>query len=287
MSVEGPVQWPDGLADALRAPAVASAAIERGTHHYTSLQLVNALLLSRMVKNPSDLAEVAVRAFDVVFPALGNHVRDLFQKTGNLGVPSCSTRSRARVLLDATIVLLQNSGDTLKIRYGIAESSPQKGHDWLLSAADEVKASDVVACFRSLALLVGIARGRVASAGEDAIRDEVAELRTSLWRSGKRATNLTHKVAALMYAWCCGRRRDDLQTQLLEYLSSYASFCADMGVELRIAEYVVGDLWSLLPEWFQVESIGVDVAPAEAECDFDIAPPWAGRRGANAFRGSC
>lgn len=71
MSVEGAVRWLDGLAEALRAPTRTSADIARGTVHYTSLQLVSALLLSRMVKDTSDLAEVAARAFEVVFPALG------------------------------------------------------------------------------------------------------------------------------------------------------------------------------------------------------------------------
>lgn len=176
--------------------------------------------------------------------------------------------------MDATMLLLQNSDDTLKIRYGIADSSPQKGHDWLLSAVDEINASDVLSCFRSFDLLVSFARGRAAGDGVD----EAAERRAheTVYRSirrvtnipvalGQGATNLTHKVAALMYSWCCGRRRENLRGDILEYLSSYASFCADMGVELGIAEYIVGDLWTLLPEWFEVESVGGDVAPEEVD----------------------
>eukprot|EP00972_Heterocapsa_arctica_P064372 9500362-Heterocapsa_arctica.AAC.1 len=91
---------------------------------------------------------------------------------------------------------------------------------------------------------------------------------------GQGATTLTHKVAAMMFMWCCGREREGLRESLSHHLCSYVSFCADMGVELGIAEYVVPDPWSLLPDWFQLDAVGMDVDCAEENDgygDFHIA----------------
>eukprot|EP00974_Lingulodinium_polyedra_P085447 8275314-Lingulodinium_polyedra.AAC.1 len=57
---------------------------------------------------------------------------------------------------------MQNTDSTPTLRYGLADSSPQKGHDWLLSAVDNVHAEDVVPCFQAFKTLVTIAGLRAA-----------------------------------------------------------------------------------------------------------------------------
>jgi hypothetical protein len=285
LSVEGAVRWLDGLSDSLRAPPEAAMAIKRGTQHYSAMQLVHTLLLSGSLKDTQSLKQVVRRAFQLAFPSLATYAQDIFRQHSDSSLPSASTVSRARLLLDASLLLVQNNDNTPRLRYGIADSSPQKGHDWLLSAVDEVLANDAVPCFEAFKKLVADAARRAAgqaveeetgAANHKIVFKAIRRVTNIPVALGQGATTLTHKVAALMYMWCCGRKREDLRESLSEHLCSYVSFCADMGVELGVAEYVVGDPLGLLPAWFQLDGVGMDVecaAENDGHADFCLQVP--------------
>ena len=285
LSVEGAVRFLDGLSDSLQAPLEVAMAINKGTLHYSAMQLVQTLLLSRLLKDSRSLKEVILRAFHLAFPSFATYAQDLLRQHSDSSLPSASTVSRARVLLDASLMLVQNNDNTPRLRYGIADSSPQKGHDWLLSAVDEVLAKDAVPCFEAFTKLVSDAARRAAgqaveeeasAANHKIVFDSIRRVTNIPIALGQGATTLTHKVAAMMYMWCCGRRREDLRESLSEHLCSYVSFCADMGVELGVAEYVVGDPLGLLPAWFQLDGVGMDVecaAENDGHADFFLQVP--------------
>ena len=87
-------------------------------------------------------------------PCLREHVDSLLERDGSMGLPSVATVSRARVILDASLILMERSQHLPCIRFGIADSSPQKGHDWLLSATDEVAAKDVIPAWRAVCEMI-------------------------------------------------------------------------------------------------------------------------------------
>ena len=214
--LEGAVTWLDGVAHAMDAPRRNRAEITSGTACYTGMQLVQALLLSRLVKDSRSLHDVVVGAFRLVLPSFADYVQRSFDEHDGSCVPSAATVSRSRVVLDVAWLILQHVNGDHTLRFGMADSSPQKGHDWLLSAVDEIKLADVVPCFRAFNALVMVCGRR--ELGEPYDEETSGVDHEVLFRGvcrttplpvalGHGATNLSYKVAALVFAWSCGRRR--------------------------------------------------------------------------------
>ena len=219
LALDGVVRWLDGLA---RNDGPQQLNIAKGSS-YTVMQLLQALLLSRLVRDSRRLSDVIRYAFALVFPSLSSHVAETIGKHTSAGIPSCSTISRARLPLDATLLIIQTRSEVAAIRYGIADSSPQKGHDGLLSAVDEINAEDVVPCFRSAHALIAESHRRLAADLVDpeqskhthqVVFNGVRRVHAIPVALGSGATSLTHKVSALLFAWSCGRRREGLVESL-------------------------------------------------------------------------
>ena len=150
--------------------------------------------------------------------------------------------------MDSTLCLLQNADIRPTVRFGVADSSPQKGNDWLLSSCDEMLAVDVAPCFQAFQQLVGISDRRLAGLPIDEKRSRMchATVFQSISRVtnipvalGQGATTLSHKVSALLHVWTLGRPPERLKEEVATYRASFVSFCADMGVELGVAQYAV------------------------------------------------
>eukprot|EP00969_Alexandrium_andersonii_P335926 14847461-Alexandrium_andersonii.AAC.1 len=156
----------------------------------------------------------------------------------SMAIPSPATICRARLLLDAAMQLERHRLPHWSefIRFGLADSSPQKRRDWLLSCYDEIDVRNLVPAFEAVTLL---ARGGVdASRWDDLHATLLGSIRrhnsipTAL-ASGN--TSLVHKVQRLVYSWSLGRCTGDINESLARFLASFFGFCSDLGVELGTA----------------------------------------------------
>ena len=103
---------------------------------------MEALLVSRLIKNSKELPQVLLRCVHYVFGAdLSDHVaRQLADKT--MRVPSESTLSRARLKLDVLSMMARQerfrSSDLEFFVMLSTDSSPQGGLDYLMTLEDRV-----------------------------------------------------------------------------------------------------------------------------------------------------
>ena len=149
--------------------------------------------------------------------------------------------------------MLDWSRERVCIRYGIADSSPQKGKDWLLSSYDEICVEDVVPAFEAFFEIVRVHVQREeldVGPVHDRFRSAVRRCFSIPTALGSGATSLSHKRSSLLYAWSVGRPRESLAESLSMFVRSFYGFCSDMGTELGTAEYAyIKDISRLLPSW--------------------------------------
>ena len=238
---------------------------------YKSALLLDCLRMCHHVRG-TNLEFVLQRAVNIVFPhVLKSAVEELFSREDNLIVPSKSTRHRSRLSLDVAF-MLQARQQTCQpyIRFGWADSSPQFTRDWLLSAQDAIRESDLVSVAAAADVLWEERRRREVSDSRGAVfgdielaewLEEVAKQHTILLHGirrhdnvpvalGRGATQLADKVSALLHAWCleCSDR-----PSLRRFLNSFHSFTTDMGTELGVSRfhYAGLDQESMMPEWLR------------------------------------
>ena len=144
------------------------------------------------------------------------------------------------------------------IRFGIADSSPQKRDDWLLSSWDEINAEDLIPTFRCVSTLARLDGLGCCVVSQDDGRSELRSLHSTVKKAIRRifnlpyalgvgGTTLTHKVSGLVYTWAVVHGPEHLG----DFLRSFHGFCADMGTELGAAEFKVEEPLALLPPWLQ------------------------------------
>ena len=217
--------------------------------------------------------DALLRSCLVGYPGLQDAVEAAFND-GRTSMPDKSTISRARVLIDCAYTVCERKRETPALRFGLADSSPQKGFDYLLSCFDEVRATDVISIFRSVNFM--IERQSLLLAGQpideaESIRTHQVVRRGILRRHGlpralgSGAASAAHKAGALLMAWSAGRDRTDLEARSRDFTSSFMAFCTDMGTELGLAEFRVESHLSLLPDWFLGSEVQPDVDMDEGE----------------------
>ena len=184
-----------------------SLAIRDGHFKHSALLMINSLLLSRLIRDGSHFKEIIKRAVGMAFPALTHQVEQLFHSSA-LSVPSVSSISRARIALDAALCLMERiEPKQYVVRFGIADSSPQKRDDWLLSSWDEIASEDLVATFRAVCALSSLdsdlSRLRSTASGlaelkalHSTVKKGVRRVFNLPYALGVGGTSLTHKVAA-------------------------------------------------------------------------------------------
>lgn len=100
------------------------------------------MLLSRHLVDSLHIGAVVTHAVSQIYPSLAQHAASIFEDGKRKKPPHKSTVSRTRVVLDAALLLAEHDevghARPCMVRYGMADSSPQKGNDWLLSCYDEV-----------------------------------------------------------------------------------------------------------------------------------------------------
>ena len=129
---------------------------------YSTAGLVRTLLLSRHLCDSTSLPNVIQQAVSMVLPTMEDSVSQMFTESQSR-FPSSSTISRARVVLDASMCLIENSpasSQSQHLRFGLADASPQKGVNWLLSAYDSVSLDKVIKTFRAVSDLILKGKGQ-------------------------------------------------------------------------------------------------------------------------------
>lgn len=203
------VEWMRGLVHSFGPQGMVMSESRRGVSLHTAAKMINVLFLSRVVSDSKRLRSVIHHAVGVVFPALAKHLNasDVFNTSMVL---SGSTISRARVLVDCAYTLLERREETRSIRFGLADSSPQKGFDFLLSMYDEILVADVVPLARAVNTLIQytnsvIQEGEVESDGEGVVHDEpvIFEAHQRLRKSiARRHSSLPAQRLGVRGQWC-------------------------------------------------------------------------------------
>jgi len=165
-------------------------------------------------------------------------------------------------------------------RYGWADSSPQGGRDWLLSKVSVIPANVDLCGLHDAARAVASRSGSPAAISDsdsDGSSEDVQsdgenrnlancdfdqrqlcfqKLQAGLSEHvfppvalGLRQSDLAHKCAAFVH--CVALEVSPTRGDLEEALGSVVSFTTDMGTELGMSGFRLGNLSGLLPEWLQ------------------------------------
>ena len=157
----------DVLASSIRWLRSAALGLEVGSEQatsagagaYTARHMLRAMMLSRHVCDTKSLKSVVLHAVSLAYPSLVKHAEAMIHEAGYRGAPSASSISRCRVSFDAALLLMEHDPKGRAgrgvLRYGMADSSPQKGHDWLLSCFDEIPVDKMVGVYRAVLVLIG------------------------------------------------------------------------------------------------------------------------------------
>ena len=237
---------------------------------YDTLVLLRALLLSGFLSSTTRMKRVVQDAVKIMFPGVLDVLTDRLLSGGSGLVPSKSTISRGLFGLDVALMLLVRWDTRASVwRFGWADSSPQAGFDFLLSAHDEIDEANAIPVLRAHRV---VCRQRALQEADDedfdkaALEDAMEVLYSGIARCndipvavGKGATALQHKCAALLYKWWLLRGSQD---GLLKHRMSYRCMCTDLGTEVGSAGFEIASPWSLLPAWLKPGDMDPDVHEA-------------------------
>ena len=204
-------------------------------------------------------------------PSIADQVLDrLIPARGRLTKPAASTRRFALYLLDVGFMLYwkefheKNTGNMYY--YWMADSSPQKGYDWLNSGCYCVRASSAKACLDAV---------RSLGSGRELPEHEIGELSRLLLDEvffhylppvvlGKGAAAVEQKLAGWTYALWLETNARPLHKAVMDGTRSWTT---DMGTELAFNDFRIANCESLLPGMFTAE---YEMHP-EGACGPDLA----------------
>ena len=238
--------------------------------------LVATCAAAMQLKSRATLRQSVQRVFDQVFP--GCEVAPSSWSK----VPSPSTISRAQLLLDAALcgVMRDRFASSRSSLFMFADSSPQAGHDYLLSTCLMISAERLENCYlaaQSLRVSWSDFLSAYRDEDADAMRDIIAnrqECTLALTEGltvhrmlpmalGSGASNLDHKSRVLARAFFAETQSLPL---LQQTLSRVVSVTTDMGTELALADMAGPRLQEVLPSWLNEGGL-------EADVDGNGAPP--------------
>ena len=242
-----------------------------GSREYPLMVLLRSVFLCGHLSSMKPIKEVISEAVHIGFPQLFRQAAARILTEPTFGVPSKSTLSRAIFALDCALMLREQSDDRAWVRFGWADSSPQAGFDWLLSAHDQVLDIDLVRAARAVKDLCRERCREDAEFDEETVKANMGVLHACVHRRnditvalGKGAVALEHKCGALLHKWwpMTGSR-----ARVLQYRCSFAAYCTDLGTEVETADVVVDDVGLLMPSWLQHGEWEADTALADEEPD--------------------
>ena len=239
------------------------AVVNQRKNIYSSLFLVRSILATRLIPSYVCMKTVCLEVIGLLFPnLLDQPLEDLMQSKHLF--PSDSSKSAMRLFLDSALLLWRRDEEEQCefIRFGGADSSPQHGHNWLLSSSFFIDRDNVVHVFRCLQRMIEDSCARLSHSCDDEqsrqSRKDHLDVLSMLRREhdlpvalGHQAESTAHKCAAMLHKFALRISVIDRQQKLRRFTSSFFSFCSDMGVEIGIGDFRIdhGNLEPLLPPW--------------------------------------
>ena len=267
MHLEAAVCWLDNIS--WNFPADGYGLLQKSKLVYSSLFLVKMLLLMRLIPGSVDVKTLLIDAVSLLFPNLLKSVCEKLLHKPKM-FPSPGTRHQARLVLDAALLLWRRRETGTYVRFGGADSSPQAGFDFLLSSTDYILTEQVVPVWEAVIRMMKEAdmrcEGRWEQQSDQSIADHVLvrqhlrkedDIPTAL---GNSAATAAHKVAGMLHKYSL---RCENESALAAYLSSFFSFCSDMGTEINISGFRIQNLEALLPTWMRKTTLDEDVQGAQ------------------------
>ena len=228
MLLEGCAATLLSIADGLRASAAGSH-IKR----YSMAKLIKYILISALMSDSGDLAEVVWRSVDAIRPGLAKVVQEEVLKENNK-VPSKATLSRYKLTLDVALMLYQQKRVTAvkMFIYMLADSSPQLRRDFFMVACTMM--TDVIEAGRAQARLIN-SRSKRHDAGSHQRRVDTLRMDRATKQHifpptclGSRRSGLAYKLDCLLHilhleraTWRCVRM----------FLVMLVCFTSDQGTE--------------------------------------------------------
>ncbi|CAE7555177.1 unnamed protein product [Symbiodinium sp. KB8] len=240
-----------------------------GKFTYSSLFLVRCLLMNRLLPAYVPWKQLCVDAITLLFPNLLRDAVPRLLENKHL-FPGEGSKHKIRLILDVALLLWQRKKGEREgkcVRFAGADSSPQHGKNWLLSACVSVRQDKIVEVFHCLQRMIFDCQRRSCDydpelqseqsrADHKTVHSHVQQQHELPVVLGSGAETTGHKCAAMLHKWTVLVGHSD---KLQDHLGSFFSFCSDMGVELGIGHYHVQDFMSLLPPWLQHSSMEVDL----------------------------
>jgi len=277
-----------------------SSCRDRCTH--STLKLFRAIDCALMLESCSaGLREVCEKAVLLLLPGINT---ELFLPLDTL--PSPTSVKRHMVTLEVAYLLLEREFDKLEgqrpvsdrpPRYGLSDSSPAWGLEWLWTQHYSVDGDGVglpellETCQEFIAGMLAWQSQEFEQETRDAylqnpdnaprhLRDllrgivhrfQVHTHTPSSVASGFQS--LVRKLAAALLAFAFGRCS---AARLYEFLDTFMSWTSDMGTEFGFGDFRVKDANELLPSWLRLDPNELDVdqeeaAPMEADVEYGYA----------------
>lgn len=269
MHLEGAVQWLENLAANIPRTDIVNTDrkgwLKRCSNQvYSSLFMVKALLLMRLIPGSVNMTSLLVDAVMLLFPNLLRSVCERLLADPHV-FPGSGQRHQARLVLDAALLFWRRADTRAYVRFGGADASPQCGYDFLLSSSDYILKTEIVATFVAVQRMMQEANIRTTMNGEQSdqsIADHLLVRQNILKEDdlpialGNSAASTGDKCAAMMYKWFL---RCDSRDALAEYIESFFSYTSDMGTEIHMAGFHLRAIDDLLPVWMQPQAISCDV----------------------------
>ena len=250
----------DGLRDSLGKDGKQRRTGGRG-RQFDPECLLACMRLMMDLRSRQSLPTVVTRALEATVPTLADGIQQELQVAK--AMPHASTLSRSQASLDAAIFFLQQ--ERLKQKdhwfYILADSSPQRSYNFLLSTMLVIADDDMRECFhaaQSLSLVAPYKPVREATDEDTAISEEdvIQNLKERAARTqrlmdlmtwvtnfpqclGLGCATLPAKARALLHIfWMLSASSDRKLQHMKENLGRIMAFTTDMGTEMGLAEYV-------------------------------------------------
>ena len=282
MTLEASLQWLEASELALKGVGRIEAG-PNGGYKYETMILMHSLMCCQLLSKADDLGDAGFHALHIVLPpAYCKHIQIMLRggsmpsSWGSFKVPKKASIHYYRLALDVALMLLKQFTVGKFLRFGWADSSPQKRKDWLLSAYDEILESRLVPAFRAFQSMCRARHDERSGRPLDVefFLEQAAIIASVISRHddppsalGSGATNLANKCASLSFKWWL---QSGNLPKLQEFVASFKSFCADLGTEIGTVEFRMQGLRSLLPTWLQLEGLEADTDTHVGDGQFDL-----------------
>ena len=261
-------------------------AFQQGARYkYTSTVMLECVKMAYMLKGG---AESLRRVIEAAMRCVMHTSAPASAETAPL--PSPALIRYYELSLDIAIIkTLQKFGGRDWKRFNLADSSPQGGFDWLWSQHRVLRGSAILDTFKAAQSLI-LATAAAATAGDDdsssssSDHDQVVEEPREEWRPWLKCiidnyvelvcvpsalapgfSTAVHKAEAMCWQWAFSRHPD---CSLDDYVGGFCSNTSDLGTEASIPDLKVSSPSSLLPQWYQSGSAGL-----EADVDAIVIEP--------------